>query len=328
MKWPQIFKHEYKHICNMICYFSETLYSYLTFSTKTENAKQAFQYHQNSEHFLSVAVYWNVDSAFISSKIKIMLNDFNIITIQTSNQFHKSIETIEMTNRILKTAMKKMKHSNENFINTLKKDIIVVNDKHIEHLNYSPNEIVYGIELKDISIVNSIKMYNISKKLILFSFDEMLSFVWNHMARRKELRHKITENKSKTMQIMKKRYDRDVQTKIFVFDQYVFFRNINLIYDKNISKWKRFFVINEYEKEHDISYIFRKLDEIILFNHFHEDHLRIFQKRTGYLRSHDEKNFLIIKSLRKVRTKIMKKAREKKKTQQAYTKFIAYQPRV
>ena len=56
------------------------------------------------------------------------------------------------------------------------------------------------------------------------------------MIRREKIRHEIIENKSKTMQIMKKRYDRDVQIKIFVFDQYVFFRNINLIYDKNISK--------------------------------------------------------------------------------------------
>ena len=56
------------------------------------------------------------------------------------------------------------------------------------------------------------------------------------MARRKELRHKVTENKSKAIQIMKKKYDRDVQIKIFVSEQYVFFRDINLIYDKNISR--------------------------------------------------------------------------------------------
>ena len=79
-------------------------------------------------------------------------------------------------------------------------------------------------------------MYNISKKLVLFSFDEMLFLVWDHMARREKLRHKMTENKSKTIQIMKKKYDRDVQIKIFVSEQYVFLRNTNLIYDKNISK--------------------------------------------------------------------------------------------
>ena len=313
MKWFQIFKHEYKHICNMICYFSKILYSYSTFNIKTENVKQTFQYHQNNEHSLSAAIYWNVDFAFIFSKIKIMLNDLNIIAIQAFNQFHKSIEVIERTNRILKIAIKKMRHSNKNFIDTLRRNIIIVNDKHIEYLNYSSNEIIYDIEFKNISIINSIKMYNILKKLILFSFDEMLSFVWNHMTRRKKLRYKMTENKNKAIQIMKKKYDRDVQIKIFVFEQYVFLRNINLIYDKNISKWKKFFVINEYEKEHDINYIFRKLDEITLFNHFHENHLRIFQKRINYLKSHDEKNFLIMKSFRKVRTKVMKKTQKKRK---------------
>ena len=312
MKWSQAFKHEYKHICNMICYFSKALYSYSTFSIKTEDAKQAFQYYQSSEHLLSTAVYWDVGFAFIFSKMKIMLNDFNIIAIQTSSQFHKSIEAIERANRILKIAMRKMRHSNENFIDTLRKDIIIVNDRHIEHLNYSSNEIIYDIEFKNISIVNSVKMYNISKKLILSSSDEMLPLVWNHITRRKKLRHKMTENKSKTIQIMKKRYDRDVQAKIFVSEQYVFFRNINLIYDKNIPRWRKFFVINEYEKEHDTSYTFRKLDEIALFNHFHEDHLRIFQKRIDYLRSHDEKNLLIMKSFRKVRTKVMKKTQKKK----------------
>ena len=56
------------------------------------------------------------------------------------------------------------------------------------------------------------------------------------MTRREKLRHKVTENKSKTIQIMKKKYDRDVQIKIFVSEQYVFLRDTNLIYDKNISR--------------------------------------------------------------------------------------------
>ena len=328
MKWPQVSKHGYKHICNMICYFSKAMYSYSTFSTKTEDAKQTFQYHQNSEHSLSVAVYWDASSAFISSKMKIMLNDLNIIAIQASNQSHKSIETIEVANRILKVALRKMRHSNENFIDTLKKSIIAVNDKHIEHLDYTFNEIIYGIEFRDTSIVNSTKMYNISKKLILPSFDEMFPLMWDHMARQKKIRHEMTENKNKAMQIMKKRYDRDVQTKTFVFDQYVFLRNTNLIYDKNIPRWKEPFVINEYEEEHNTNYILRKLDGIALSNHFHEDHLRIFQERTDYLKSHDEKNFSIMKSFRKVRTKIMKKAQEREKVKQTFTKFIAYQPQV
>ena len=35
---------------------------------------------------------------------------------------------------------------------------------------------------------------------------------------------------------MKKKYDRNVQLKIFVIDQYVFFRNNNLIFDKNVFR--------------------------------------------------------------------------------------------
>lgn len=327
MEWPQASKHGYKHICNMVCYFSGALYPYPTFSTKTEDAKQAFQYHQGSGHPLPAAVYWDAGSAFISSEMKTMLNDLNIIAIQAPSQSHKSVGAIERANRILRAAMRKMRHPDEDFIDTLRRGTIAVNDRHIEHLGYSPNEIIYGIEPRDTSVVNSAKMYNIPEKLVLPSPDEMLPLVWDHMARREELRHKVTENKSKAVQTMKERYDRGVQAKTFVPGQYVFLRDTNLIYDKNIPRWRGPFVINGYGGEHDTSYTLRKLDGIALPNHFHGDHLRIFQERTGYLRPHDEENLPIMKSLRKVRTKVMKKAQEKERTQQAYTKFIAYQPR-
>ena len=48
-----------------------------------------------------------------------MLNNFNIITIQTFNQFHKLIKTIKRTNKILIIAIRKMKLFNENFIDIL-----------------------------------------------------------------------------------------------------------------------------------------------------------------------------------------------------------------
>ena len=92
-----------------------------------------------------------------------MLNDFNIITIQTFNQFYKLIEIIKRTNKILIIAMRKMKLFNENLINILWKNIIVVNKKHIKHLSYSFNKIIYDIEFKNILTINSIKIYNIWK---------------------------------------------------------------------------------------------------------------------------------------------------------------------
>ena len=101
MEWPQLFKHGYKHICNMVCYFSGALYPYPTFGTKTEDAKQAFQYHQGSGHPMPAAVYWDVGSAFMSSEMKTMLNSLNIIAIQGPSQSRKSVGMIERANMIL-----------------------------------------------------------------------------------------------------------------------------------------------------------------------------------------------------------------------------------
>ena len=56
------------------------------------------------------------------------------------------------------------------------------------------------------------------------------------MTKRKEFRRKIITRIFETKQKMKKRYDREIQSKLFVFDQYVFLRDINLIYDKNVSR--------------------------------------------------------------------------------------------
>ena len=51
-----------------------------------------------------------------------------------------------------------------------------------------------------------------------------------------------------------------------------------------------------------------------MFNHFHENYFRIFQKRIDYLKLYDEKNLFIIKNFRKIRTKIIKKNTKKNST--------------
>ena len=56
------------------------------------------------------------------------------------------------------------------------------------------------------------------------------------MTRREKIRKNVIERTSKTKQRMKKRYDREIKLKLFVFDQYVFFRDINLIFDKNVFR--------------------------------------------------------------------------------------------
>ena len=124
---------------------------------------------------------------------------------------------------------------------------------------------------------------------------------------------------------MKKRYDRNVQFKIFVIDQYVFFRNNNLIFDKNIFRWNEFFVINESNEKQNFNYKLRNLKNKLMFNFFYDDHLRIFRERIEYFRSINEKILSIMKNFRKVRTKIIKKTNKKKQKRKIFEKLIEFE---
>ena len=57
MNLSKFSKYDYKHICNMMNYFSRRLFSYSTINIKIEDVKQTLEYHKTSDHFMSVAVY-------------------------------------------------------------------------------------------------------------------------------------------------------------------------------------------------------------------------------------------------------------------------------
>lgn len=326
--WPEISEHGYKHICNMVDYFSGSIYPYPTFSTKVEDLKQALAYHRSSGHPMPAAIYWDAGSAFISLEMKDFMKELNIIAIQAPSQAHKSVGMIERANRILRATMRKMRKPGEDFIETLRRVTAVINDRHIEHLGYTANEITYGVEPRSESVVNAVKMMKYPEKIVLPTAEEMLPLVWDHMARREEIRKEVITRKSKANQRMKERYDRGVQPKVFVAGQYVFLRDTNLTYDKNVPRWNGPFIINGPGGEHNSSYKLRKLDGSIAPNLFHGDHLRIFQERTGYLRPADEEDLPVMKNLRRVRKKVMQRAQEKEQKKKAFTKFIEYEPKV
>ena len=53
------------------------------------------------------------------------------------------------------------------------------------------------------------------------------------MTRREQIRQNVIQRMQKSKQRMKVRYDKEVNVKMFTFDQYVFLLNINLIFKKN-----------------------------------------------------------------------------------------------
>ena len=55
------------------------------------------------------------------------------------------------------------------------------------------------------------------------------------MIKKKKIKKKnVVIRITKTKQRIKKRYDRNVTSKKIVSKQFVFFKNVNLIYDKNV----------------------------------------------------------------------------------------------
>ena len=266
---------------------------------------------------MSTTIYWNVDLTFKSIEIKKILNKRNIICIFVSNQFHKSVDIIEWNNKILKHAINKMKKSNENFFDIFRRTFSACNERHITHLKYIFNQILHEIEFFNFAIVRFVQFLQLFEKIVLFNFDEMLSLIWNHIIKREKIRKNVIKRISKTKQRIKKRYDREIKFKLFVFDQYVFFRNINFIFDKNVFRWRESFVIVNSTNEHEFHYHLLKFDNKKTSNQFHDDHLRSFFVREKYLRSINEKTLSIMKNFKKT-----KKNHEKNETKANRQKIV------
>ena len=109
--------------------------------------------------------------------MKKMFEKLSIVCIIAFSQSHKSLEMIKRNNKTFKTMLNKMKLSNENFVDILKKVAFACNERYVKHLNYTSNEILHDIEFFNSAIVRSIKTLLLSDKIILFSVEEMLSLV-------------------------------------------------------------------------------------------------------------------------------------------------------
>ena len=152
--------------------------------------------------------------------------------------------------------LNKMKLSNENLVDILKRIAFVCNERHVKHLKYISNEILHDIESSNSAIVRSIRTLLLFDKIILFSVEKMLSLVWNHMTKREQIRQNVIQRMQKSKQRMKVRYDKEVNVKMFTFNQYVFLLNINFIFKKNTSRWRKSFVIADKASEHNFNYKF------------------------------------------------------------------------
>ena len=105
-----------------------------------------------------------------------MFRTLNIIVIQIFSQSHKFVDMIERTNKTLRASMRKMIKFKNIQRTILKKNTHAINDRHIEHFDYSFNKIVYDIEFRNINVVNFVKTLKYSKKIVL-SFEEKMMFL-------------------------------------------------------------------------------------------------------------------------------------------------------
>ena len=123
---------------------------------------------------------------------------------------------------------------------------------------------------------------------------------------------------------MKIRYDKKINIKMFIFDQYVFLLNINSIFAKNTFRWRESFVIANKTDEHNFNYKFLKMNDSKTSNQFHDDHLRFFFVREKYLRSFNEQDFSMLRNFRRIKKKIMRKINKKQQVNKSFEQWIQY----
>ena len=131
--------------------------------------------------------------------------------------------------------MKKMIKSKNTQKSILKKNTHAINDRYIEHFDYSFNKIVYDIEFRNINVVNFVKTLKYSKKIVLSFEKKMMFLIWNHIIKKK-FNKKLLIESLKSNNEWKKNMIEMFNSKFSSLINIFFFRNNNLIFDKNVFR--------------------------------------------------------------------------------------------
>ncbi len=167
----------------------------------------------------------------------------------------------------------------------------------IEHLGYSPVEIITGIQPLT-SIEQKVRIDLLPTQLKVPTEEQMFPLVWNYMARRIDIREDVYDRSMRKKEQEKLRYDKRVKMQYFSPGDFVLLKDSTPHLGKLIEQWCGPFIIDSFGGDHGASYVLKTLDGEPAPNMHHGYHLRIFRPREGYLRPADEEPLQVTRNLR------------------------------
>ena len=284
------------YICNLVDYFSRHMYPHPTPGADADDVILSF------DHYLQFnpkpyAVYMDVDTHFTSQKLRTYFRKKDIAVVFALSASHKLVGLIEKSNDILQQAFKKMRKLEEEWEDALFRAAPQVNSRMIEHLGYSPVEIITGIQPLT-SVERKIWIDSLPTQLKIPTDEQMFPLVWDYMARKIDIREDVHNRSVRRKEQEKIRYDKGVKMQYFNPGDFVLLRDSTPHLGKLTERWRGPFIIDGFGGDHGASYTLKTLDRKSAPNTHHGDHLRILRPQERYLRQTDEEPLKVTQNLR------------------------------
>ena len=278
-----VIKRECCHVFHVMNYLFRFFIIFFTMTANVENVisvlKKKFILYIKLE-----SIYCDRKQHFENFKIKFFFSELNISITFNFSKFHQNTDMIEIENRFLKNIFRKFRFNNQNWKKILFKFICNFNVRIIFHLK----SFSFIILLK---IASESFLIDFILRYVDFVFIMTWAIQMKNSNEHKKAVRKFIFFKNQFHDVIKTRFDQKKNMKAFYFNkkilQYIFSsENMIVLYQKKSeklkSRWKIFFMILKSE-ERGVSYRLHQLNEKKIKKTFHDNHLKLFRSRKGYL---------------------------------------------
>ena len=255
----------------------------------------------------SIEIYCDHEQHFDNEKLKEFLKQKNVKIIYSSSEASKSIDMIEINNKLLQNVLKKIVVENEWNL-SLFASTKSLNCHQIRHLELSFQNILLDSETSMLAMKSKflISSNNESVENIIAAVNDFKiqnEIIRNYFLHRIETHDSIKVKSDARKKKKMTKYDREITQNIHEINF------LTMIYQKDIKKlqfkWKKLFKIIEYDESHQISFILTQLNDRKIRDNFHDDHLKIYRFRTEYLNDslHSNEELIIYQTIRQFKNK-------------------------
>lgn len=258
------------------------------------------------------AIYFDDGTHFLNEQMSTFLRNAGIIMLEAPSGAKHAVGMVEKSNDILSKCFKKRREDSpdESWDLSVQMSAVDANARVIDHLGYSPLEILYGVKATS-AFERSVRFSTYPDKLEVPDPEEMLPVVWEFMSKRAEIRETAMHRSIRAKDMMKNRYDKGVTpTASLKHGQWVMKQDTRTSRTKSESKWTGPFMIADFASEQGTSYKLVSKNGKVSKHTYYGDHLKLYEPREGYLRQPGEKAPNIPLTLRPPRVKPSRKATE------------------